>query len=335
MNNLRNIPFEKIKPRIDSIVAAKRKTALSHINEIIDARNKRKIDNYVKEMTTEEGGSEGLEEAARETLEFEEQETELPESRVKEIMKTTRDAVITDFLEHFSIAKKYSWLLPQALALIGESWKPIKNDSGKYDAYLTYKHNTSNDLNYGIWLTLIQPRNTIIETTKDKPLYKLPNYNNLVPLILSALKDFQKVNYEDWDRSTIYWLVDKALADAMLAEIPDMTPEEIISFRNHAQYFKQGRGEVKLQSPISTATFYHIADWPHKDLTSVPKLALHMLCQTWCAHPANRLPGVQILDWKSWDNIPLPLVSHTITDTKYNWGTTTKFTSDKVASPWD
>lgn len=334
MNDINNLPIAKILPRIEATTKERVAIALEEINEIITARNNRKIKAYVQEHEHPESGTEGLEEEAREVLTLEEYEDQLPEPRIEAIRKTVRNETIVSFITHFDLAKKYAWVLPQLMAAVG-SWKAIKNDTGKYDGYLTYEHNVeNNNLNYGIWLILMQPRNSLIETPKSMPLYKLNRYNGLVPLILSAFKDFQKINYENWDKQTVQWLVNEELYKAMTAEVPEMTPTEINSFREHAQYYKMGRGEAKLQSPISSYAFYHLDSWTSHDLTKVPKLTLHMMCQTWCAHPANRLPGIQILDWKDWDNVPKPIISSNVINSGFDWGTTTKFVSSTAKSPW-
>ena len=214
---------------------------------------------------------------------------------------SARDTVVESFLETFKIAEKYNWILPQMIARFG-NWKNIDNDG-----YQTFLENTKDDFNYGIWLIATRPRNKILLPHKGLTQYKLPDYNALVPLILSGFKKYQGINYSNWKNAQ--WLVDEALYKAMTAEVPEMSIEDILQFRVRCQTTKTGKNAGRPPNPATTATFYHLADWEKHDMTKVPKLALHMLCQTWCAHPSNRNPSVQVLDPRDWDNAPAPLIN--------------------------
>jgi hypothetical protein len=330
-NDIKSLPFAEIYKFIKQRIEQKTKEALEDENAIIEASNKRNIKARMEQMeeyVNPEVGSDGLEESARESLTLHEKLDKLPEPRIKQIKEEATKFIVDSFLERFEIASKYSWVLPQMTARFG-TWKAIKGDSGLYCAKRTQLENTKDDFDYGIYLIAMLPRASIFQPGKVQQ-YKLPQYNKLTPLILSSFKDFQKINYSQWDRETVRYLVDKDLYEAMTAIVPEMSEEDILKFRAKHQTFKTGKQAGIVQNPATTAEFYHLSEWVKHDLTKVPKLALHMLCQTWCAHPANRLPGVQILDWKNWDNEPKPILGATVVaseDDKY-WG------PKKESNPW-
>jgi hypothetical protein len=130
-------------------------------------------------------------------------------------------------------------------------------------------------------------------------------YCSLVPLILYAFKLNKGIKYSQWDRNTIRSVVNDSLANAMLCEIPDITREEILLARDQGLTYKTGDKKDTLRNPIST---YKLYDTTGTKLHKLPELAQTMLAQIWCAHPQNRTKYM-VLDPKSWDNIPAPLIS--------------------------
>ncbi len=133
-------------------------------------------------------------------------------------------------------------------------------------------------------------------------------YCSLVPLILYAFKIHHNISYSKWDRSTLHWVVNDALCQAMLCEPPEVDREELLAIREAGLVYKTGAKQGEPRNPVTTYKLYGIQDSVIGDL---PELAQTMLTQIWCAHPANRTKYM-VLDPLNWDSIPTPLVGETL-----------------------
>jgi hypothetical protein len=130
---------------------------------------------------------------------------------------------------------------------------------------------------------------------------------SLVPLIPYAFKLHHKIPYSSWDRSTLKWVVNVSLREAML-HTGTYTREELLFARDLGLIYQSGPKRGESRNPQSTFKL-----WSTKGgcLQGVPHLAQVMLTQIWCAHPSSRTPYM-VLDPNNWDNMPAPLITENI-----------------------
>lgn len=335
-NDLMSLPFDKIKQRVEDKITQLEQTLLNDIQSTLRAANNKRVQELMSVIPdTGESGSDGIEESIREAITLADEDVELTEEQKLKIAREARIHVVNSFVTHCNLGSKHSWVLPQMIATFG-TWKAVRNEeTGLYDAAATRNLNTQDPFNYGLWAVSMLPRSELIEVTdKKEPMYKLKAYNGLVPLILAGFKQYQNINYAAWDRNTIPYLVNEELGKAMLCTLPEMSVQDIMDLRVVAQTTKSGNRMGKQGSPITTAGMFHLGDYKKHDVTELPRLALHMLCQTWLAHPANRSPNVQILNPAAWDDVPAPLIGSVVISNKpeYDWGSSKK--AGIYDNPW-
>lgn len=221
-----------------------------------------------------------------------------------------------------SFAKYSSWLLPQALALLGNS-KAIKNSEGKYDGGLTARNFVSSsevgsDWAKGLLFYLISsPRGTIFPVGLKATSGELLPYAALVPLFLAGFKKYQNINYNEWDN--LQGVIDRDLFLAMYSNAPHFTTEELIELRLAGSTIKTGDKAGTVKNPTSVTT---ITSTGFPEFDSLPRLAKLMLTQCWVAHPTFR-HKYMVLDPNNWDNIPTSLIDTDVV----------KSTSNKL--PWE
>lgn len=333
-NDLTTLPFDKIGPRVRAKQAELEALLLDNVKKAVRSANEKKIAELTTQISANFESNEGVEESVRESINLADEDLELTEEQVANCRKQAKDIILASFIEHCNLGSKHTWLLPQMIATFG-TWRAIRGENNLYSPKLTYLENTTdNDFNYGLWLVATSvPRSTLITVdAKSGPMYKLRQYNHLVPLILAGFKQFQNIKYKEWDRREIAWLVDIELGKAMLASVPVLTDEDINDIRKIAHTTKSGARAGKQGSPITTASLYHLNEYTKYDLNDIPKLAIHMIIQSWIAHPANRSPNVHILDPNDWDAVPKPSINSSVIKDKYDWGTTKK--AGIYDSPW-
>lgn len=124
------------------------------------------------------------------------------------------------------------------------------------------------------------------------------NYCALVPLIMSAHKRYNNINYNTW--VDIQYITAAPLADAMLSEPLEITAEEALAERE--------RGLVAANKRRSELTTYALYLKPSDKLYGRNALEKLIYTQCWAAHPSNRTQYM-ILDPKNWDNMPEPLIT--------------------------
>jgi len=124
-------------------------------------------------------------------------------------------------------------------------------------------------------------------------------YCTLVPLILYAHKLYNNIDYSRWERESLQYVVNPALHEAMLTEIPQLTRQRTLELRDIGLVQK---GEKR--NPVSTYSLYRLQD---TEIGHCNGLAKIMICQTWAAHPSNRTKYM-VLDPMNWDTMPSPLV---------------------------
>lgn len=322
-NDITTLPFDKIAPRIKEKREQLESIMLNNMVKAIASMQDKKIAELTNQLSTNLESSDGVEESIKEAFNFSSDDVELTAEQKDKIRKEARDIILASFINHCNLGSKHSWVLPQMIATFG-TWVAVRGENGLYSPKLTYVKNVENNqFNHGLWYVATSPRSALITVdSKSGPMYKLKQYNQLVPLILAGFKQYQNIKYNDWDRNEIAWLVDEELGRAMKATVPDLSNEEINEIRAIAHTTKSGNRAGKQGSPITTASLYHLGDYTKYDLTSIPKLAMHMIIQSWIAHPANRAPNVHILDPRDWDAVPKPSVSTSILGKdEYDWGT--------------
>jgi len=128
-------------------------------------------------------------------------------------------------------------------------------------------------------------------------------YCTLVPLILYAHKLYNGIDYSRWERETLHYVVNEALCEAMLTEIPELSTERLLELRAMGLM-----SAGKSRSATTTYSLYHLGDTELREFNSLVKI---MLCQTWAAHPSNRTKYM-VLDPMKWDSLPTPLIDSNI-----------------------
>lgn len=212
--------------------------------------------------------------------------------------------LLEDFATRFGLKKSSDWFFSQALAKFGQL-RLAKNESGLYSAKKLFLEQISgnNELYALVQLFKHPQRSMLLDKQTD---VKNRNFCSLVPIVMSAFKKFHGVGYSEWDPSEIFGITEPNLVKAMLLkELPDLTKEEVLEFRDAALTVKTGDNAGTRRNVATTYTLYFPAGSPIHEL---PTLARHMMCQTWCAHPSNRTEFM-ILNPLEWDDLPQPLVS--------------------------
>lgn len=226
--------------------------------------------------------------------------------------KAGMKALITDFIPRYKLDTiMQTWVMPQIIAWlthkpvrIAEVLTPEGKINGRLMAAQIFDFNSEWDLGLYQFLMLDSRSSYISSQYKGEGR----TYCSLVPLIPYAFKLNKNIKYSDWDRDTIRFVVNDSLCKAMLCDVPDITREEILEAQAQGLTYKTGDKKGTQRSPLSTFKLYDTTDTKLHDL---PELAQTMIAQIWCAHPSNRTKYM-ILDPKSWDSIPVPLISSDI-----------------------
>jgi hypothetical protein len=210
---------------------------------------------------------------------------------------------LENFAKIFAIPKNADWFFAQTISKFGQL-PLVKNERGYSAKTLYLEHIKNNPPLKALWLLLRHPkRSVLLEKQTD---LKFRNYSSLVPIIMSAFKRFNNIQYSEWDPTEIFGITDSNLSSAMLfKDIPDFSRQELLEKRGEALLIKSGTKAGEARNPVTTYSLYLNEE---SGLTKVPALARIMLFQCWCAHPLNRTQYM-VLDPLNWDNIPEPLIS--------------------------
>lgn len=227
----------------------------------------------------------------------------IPFEELGEATPETYDAEVEQFVSKYGLKSK-TWVYPQVIAEVGK-WS-IARSSGKIDGKHFVKTNCTNLRNKGIYWFLMWDKRAL------EKQYKATSYCALVPLIMSAFKTMQDIQYSEWDG--VQFVMNPALLAAISLEIPEYTPEELLDFRAEGLTTKSGKSAGATKSAVTTYGVYGL----HEDLPDgrpglgpLPQLTKMMLLQTWCAHPHNRSKYC-ILDVNNWDAMPDPLIEEDV-----------------------
>lgn len=246
--------------------------------------------------------SEGLEEGIIEVI----GDPKSPQVDREAIKQAAVKFVTTHFIEAAQLSKCLSWLPSQLYAYFG-SWRAVQVGD-KYCPEATVHKNVAEQQDlYALGAILLAkaPRTELFKgASKEYRQYKHP-FNPLTPIPLVGFKQFQDINYMDWDLTKIGALENQDFADLIGVDYPKLGQAELLELRARATTTLSGPKAGIQGNPVSCASRFHLAE---TSLGKVPKLAQTMYIQTWCAHPSNRTKYM-VLDPEDWDNVPAPLIS--------------------------
>ena len=226
--------------------------------------------------------------------------------------KAGQTALVKEFIPRYKLDTiMQTWVMPQVIAWLTHKPIPLAEVltaegkiSGRRMTEAIFDFGSDWDLGLYQFLMLDSRSSWISSQYKGEGR----TYCSLVPLIMYAFKVNKNIKYSDWDRGTLHFVVNDSLLKAMLCDIPELTRDEIIQARTQGLTFKTGAKAGTVRNPISTFKLY---DTTGTKLHDLPELAQTMVAQIWCAHPQNRTKYM-VLDPKSWDSIPAPLISQDI-----------------------
>lgn len=323
-NDIKSLPFHQIAQQINQRKEALIEEKLEELHKKAEYIYKRKRASVLKEAgdVDYESGSDGIDENYAEIYGSvpTKEDVELSSDEIRKYTKDARDYVVRDFIAAFSLNKRHDWFMP-ALITYFSNWTPILVD-GKYDGQATVKHNAKDsEFDQGAWYVAMTGRNELIKAC-GKPASELGNYNQLVPLILSGIKQGSNIPYSAW--TNINSIVDEDLAQAMLSKPPVLEKDELLQLRHLAAT----NGEKQYNPKTSN----NHNPTGNDDVDYLPKYARHMLLQTWCAHPENRSHH-QVLNPYNWDVMPEPLIVPMVTKAVETKKVFKKVTTGGI--PWD
>lgn len=307
-SDIRYLNIDEIPAAVDQAANELAEERLAALRANVEAANNRKLKMFASDAAAyidSEAGSDGLEEHVKEAVNFPDPaEVELGFEAMAECRLAATEAVLKRYLEEYAIAEKYTWVMPQMRSHFG-TWVPVLGEDGKYCGLATAKKNcVDNDFNKGLWYLSMRPRSGLVGGVGVR-LYQVPEYNSLVPLILSAFKVYKNIPYSDWSRKNLNFVVDKDLCEGMLSEVPTLSNGEWLQIRNSCLVYQTGNNKGKMRDPKTTPMLYGVKS---TSVGNVAKYALIMKSQIWCAHPSNRSPYM-VLDPENWDTMPEPIVS--------------------------
>jgi hypothetical protein len=313
MNDIKLLDFPGLAREFQQTYTQLRDERLRLAQAVAERRYRQQYNQLDQQISdySREAGSDGVEESVRESLgEFDPDNTQLPESVLRECKATAKSSVVEAWCAKNSISQKLTWLPHQLLAYFG-TWTAVCDDTGKYSAPLTWDANTRARGDYyalGSALLATSTRTNFFKAApKGNQQYKSV-INPLVPIILAGFKKYQGINYSEWNPVGLEMLLDPELGKLVGVTVPDIAHSELIALRNTAVTDKEGARANIPNNPATCTKLNHLGDTA---IGHLPKLAKYMVLQTWAAHPSNR-NEYMILDPNNWDRIPEPLVSKDI-----------------------
>lgn len=228
---------------------------------------------------------------------------EYPFQEYHQLNKTQLEALAQ---EH-QIGVFSSWMLPQIVAYYA-TWK-LAHKNGKIDPMQTARENIKTPWEIGLWRVSTQLKRGTLVKLQSRPEYA--NYSALVPLILSAHKKYNGIQYQQWNLEADSPLVDESLLEAMLWRDDDvygLGSDRVLEIREQGLTIKSGPNMGTVQKATSQWCLKGIKD---TEYAQVPTLAQTMLAQIWVAHPSLR-SEYMVLDPYHWDRMPPPLVTSEI-----------------------
>jgi hypothetical protein len=237
---------------------------------------------------------------------------------------------LLELSQHHRLSNYNSWMMPQISAYFG-SWKLHWNQSGLVDHRKTCKENMTNPWSVGVWRVVTQLKRSALVHQQNHP--DMANYSQLVPIILASHKRYSGVPYQRWDVDATTTVIDPKLREAMFfrdATVLGLSKEELIQLREQGLTQKSGdrKGTV-----LKATHQWCLRGMGSTILGQAPALVGTMLCQIWVCHPTLRTPYM-VLDPQHWDQMPDPLLSDEIFDTR-SIRTDTQPSLNTVPLPWE
>ena len=312
MNDIKLLDFPGLARDFQQFYMQLRAERLVLAQRVAERKYQQQFDRLVEQLQGYgEGGSDGTEEAVRETLgDFDASKIQLPPDMLQQCKAEAKAAAVEAWSLKNAIAQKLTWLPHQLLAYFG-TWKAVQDDTGKFSAPLTWDANTRLREDYfalGSGLLATSARgNFFKDAPKGSQQYKSP-INPLVPIILAGFKKFQGIKYGAWNPIGLEMLLDPELSKLVGVTVPEIAHSDLLALRNTAITDKTGPRQGIPNNPATCTKLNHLGDTA---IGHLPKLAKYMVLQTWAAHPSNR-NEYMILDPNNWDVIPEPLVTRDI-----------------------
>jgi hypothetical protein len=213
-------------------------------------------------------------------------------------------AYLEDFAKSVGIfGTAHLWMFPQMLKYVADKVPIRRNDLGNISAR---KMLNSDKTFIGI-LAIFMATDRSIFIKKQSERESAP-YGKLTPLFMYAYKLYKNIPYSEWEREEVEFVVEKDLANAMVTELPELSKEELFKYKKEALMVKSGDKQGQSRSSVTTFLMYPTGGSPLYPLNSLSRA---MLCQTWLAHPDNRM-DMMILDPDDWDYMPDTLVQNKV-----------------------
>lgn len=198
----------------------------------------------------------------------------------------------------------HHWVLPQVLAFFNQNLRLERGSSGKISSAATLRALHADLLDARVKFQtgkVVQPEDitTMLQYLKYAPrgdiLYGkqgLPTnvrYSAPVPLLLSAVKEYRNVGYEEWDYGDpgIKHVLDKDLYDLIQYRSTDFSDFDLLEIRELGRTIKSG-ARMGRQTPYASCTAVNGIQDP--DFRGLPRLLKLMLTQMWLYHPTVRHP---------------------------------------------
>ena len=216
-----------------------------------------------------------------------------------------------------------SWMLPQLAALFGR-FTAHKNENGKYSALQILRDNIGTDKHLkGIWKVVTKLKRSSLVKAQIAPAYS--KYSSLVPLILAGLKEFQGIQYSEYELEGLEHIVERNLYDAMTCGFDPSS----ISIDRRLELLEIGtttKTGNRAGTKVAPTSKWAPTGVTNTEIGTLPKLAQTMLLQMWVAHPTVR-SSYMILDPSDWDIMPEPLVGNKVL--------TSIKADDTIKCPWE
>jgi hypothetical protein len=329
-NEIKSIPFnlipQEIKNLTNTLVSEKVHDVYNSLVRAYEAR----VQKVTRLSSQFSESNEGIEEGVREALAPPDLDSiQLPDEEIQNIQRSVRNDVVEAFISKYQLAVKHTWLMPQMLAHFGR-WTPVRNTDGQISGKTTVVENCTTDWEKGLYLIATTRRGTLLKNC-GTPMYQLPMYGSLVPLIMAGLKTSRDISYNEWSREDVRYVVDPDLYAGMTCTFPDISTEELLEIRTKGLTVASGKTMGKVNNPVTQFKLTGIAD---TELSGLPWYGQVMMAQIWCAHPANR-SHYMILDPIDWDKMPKALINDSVVTSS---SAPKSLRATKIASndiPWD
>jgi len=203
-----------------------------------------------------------------------------------------KDLRLFTTLEPSFIQQNHSWIYPQAIAMIAEL--PLTKDltKTKYCGQLTLDHWKTLDLNPSYWLALKiltdSPRGNYVKTSQ-----KLVAYNQTVPLVLAAFKEYRGIQYENWINPIL-----EPVHETMMASRALLPDRNALDDLHPVLLYKTGKQAGKVRPATSWISSWKDFGCPQfQDLDNYSK---HCITHTWLWHKSIIKP-LSIQSFYNWD----------------------------------